>query len=168
MICYLLSLFFNTGILIVLIEMNGVIMNVETSCFLLKMILVHCLNVCNNALFAMEWRDFVFFFNRISYPCRYNDMVPRFGINPTELCLIFTLFTAIDFSPGINHFCRKISCTVMLLLCTSLMHSLQTVLASMMEVCDLLHGQTAAKEFCLMGINNSMIKNFRVLFYQMA
>ena len=26
---------------------------------------------------------------RLSYPCRYTDMVPRFGRNPTELCLIF-------------------------------------------------------------------------------
>ena len=26
---------------------------------------------------------------RLAYPCRYTDMVPRFGRNPTELCLIF-------------------------------------------------------------------------------
>ena len=24
---------------------------------------------------------------RLAYPCRYTDMVPRFGRNPTELCL---------------------------------------------------------------------------------
>ena len=27
--------------------------------------------------------------SRLSYPCRYTDMIPRFGRNPTELCLIF-------------------------------------------------------------------------------
>ena len=32
---------------------------------------------------------------RLAYPCRYTDMVPRFGRNPTELCLIFN--TMIDF-----------------------------------------------------------------------
>ena len=26
---------------------------------------------------------------RLAYPCRYTDMVPRFGRNPIELCLIF-------------------------------------------------------------------------------
>ena len=26
---------------------------------------------------------------RLAYPCRYTDMVPRFGRNPTEICLIF-------------------------------------------------------------------------------
>ena len=26
---------------------------------------------------------------RLAYPCRYTDMVPRFGRNPTDLCLIF-------------------------------------------------------------------------------
>ena len=26
---------------------------------------------------------------RLAYPCRYTDMVSRFGRNPTELCLIF-------------------------------------------------------------------------------
>lgn len=26
---------------------------------------------------------------RLAYPCRYTDMVPRFGRNPSELCLIF-------------------------------------------------------------------------------
>ena len=26
---------------------------------------------------------------RLAYPCRYTDMVRRFGRNPTELCLIF-------------------------------------------------------------------------------
>ena len=26
---------------------------------------------------------------RLANPCRYTDMVPRFGRNPTELCLIF-------------------------------------------------------------------------------
>lgn len=26
---------------------------------------------------------------RLAYPCRYTDLVPRFGRNPTELCLIF-------------------------------------------------------------------------------
>ena len=26
---------------------------------------------------------------RLAYPCRYTDMVPHFGRNPTELCLIF-------------------------------------------------------------------------------
>lgn len=26
---------------------------------------------------------------RLAYPCRYTDMAPRFGRNPTELCLIF-------------------------------------------------------------------------------
>ena len=31
----------------------------------------------------------------LAYPCRYTDMVPRFGRNPTELCLIFN--TTIDF-----------------------------------------------------------------------
>ena len=37
---------------------------------------------------------------RLAYPCRYTDMVPRFGRNPTELCLIFN--TMIDFIYG-NH-----------------------------------------------------------------
>ena len=32
---------------------------------------------------------------RLAYPCRYTDMVHRFGRNPTELCLIFN--TMIDF-----------------------------------------------------------------------
>ena len=32
---------------------------------------------------------------RLAYPCRYTDMVPRFGRNPSELCLIFN--TAVDF-----------------------------------------------------------------------
>ena len=26
---------------------------------------------------------------RLAYPCRYTDMVPCFGRNPTEICLIF-------------------------------------------------------------------------------
>jgi hypothetical protein len=26
---------------------------------------------------------------RFAYPCRYSDMVSRFGRNPSELCLIF-------------------------------------------------------------------------------
>ena len=26
---------------------------------------------------------------RLAYPCRYSDMVGRFGRNPTEMCLIF-------------------------------------------------------------------------------
>lgn len=32
---------------------------------------------------------------RLAYPCRYTDMVPRFGENPTELCLIFN--SVLDF-----------------------------------------------------------------------
>ena len=32
---------------------------------------------------------------RLAYPCRYTDMVPRFGRNPTELCLIFN--SVLDF-----------------------------------------------------------------------
>ena len=26
---------------------------------------------------------------RLAYPCRYTDMVSMFGLNPTEICLIF-------------------------------------------------------------------------------
>ena len=33
--------------------------------------------------------DILILFDKHTYPCRYTDMVPRFGRNPTELCLIF-------------------------------------------------------------------------------
>ena len=32
---------------------------------------------------------------KLAYPCRYTDMVPRYGRNPTELCVIFN--TMFDF-----------------------------------------------------------------------
>ena len=38
---------------------------------------------------------------RLSYPCRYTGMVPRFGRNPTELCLIFNRI--VDFTYDNHH-----------------------------------------------------------------
>ena len=38
---------------------------------------------------------------RLAYPCRYTDMVSRFGRNPTELCLIFN--TLLEFLYTTHH-----------------------------------------------------------------
>ena len=49
---------------------------------------------------------------RLSYPCRYTDMVPRFGRNPTELCLIFNSVVDLIYE---NHHHRLRSCDQFLL-----------------------------------------------------
>lgn len=38
---------------------------------------------------------------RLAFPCRFSDMVPRFGRNPSELCLIFN--TVVDFVYDMHH-----------------------------------------------------------------
>ena len=38
---------------------------------------------------------------RLAFPCRFTDMVPRFGRNPTEICLIFN--TVLDFVFTAHH-----------------------------------------------------------------
>ena len=49
--------------------------------------LLECLGIPDNII--CEQRTVCVLLKRLSYPCRYTDMVPRFGRNPTELCLIF-------------------------------------------------------------------------------
>ena len=51
---------------------------------------------------------------RLAYPCRYTDMVPRYGRNPTEICLIFSEMLDLIYT---NHchrleipFCNQVSC----------------------------------------------------------
>ena len=62
--------------------------------------LFHCLRipqqfVCQQRTVCNGMEALCIFLKRLAYPCRYTDMVPRFGRNPTELCIIFN--TVLDF-----------------------------------------------------------------------
>ena len=45
--------------------------------------------VCPQRTICWKIEGLCIFLKRVAYPCRYTDMVPHFGRNPTELCLIF-------------------------------------------------------------------------------
>ena len=45
--------------------------------------------VCSQRSVCEGMEGMCILLKRLAYPCRYTDMVPRFGRNPTELCLIF-------------------------------------------------------------------------------
>ena len=45
--------------------------------------------VCSQRSVCEGMEGLCILLKRLAYPCRYTDMVPRFGRNPTELCLIF-------------------------------------------------------------------------------
>ena len=45
--------------------------------------------VCSQRSTCESVEGLCIFLNRLSYPCRFTDMVPLFGHNPTEICLIF-------------------------------------------------------------------------------
>ena len=72
---------------------------------------------------------------RLAYPCRYTDMVPRFGRNPTELCLIFNEVLDLIYANhrhrlqnwDLNPFFNLTNCTDMLKLFTFMVHHLQIV-----------------------------------------
>ena len=45
--------------------------------------------VCSQRSVCEGMEGLCILLKRLAYPSRYTDMVPRFGRNPTELCLIF-------------------------------------------------------------------------------
>lgn len=45
--------------------------------------------VCSQRTICSGIEGLCILLKRLAYPCRYTDLVPRFGRNPTELCLIF-------------------------------------------------------------------------------
>ena len=51
--------------------------------------------VCSQRTICDAMEGMCILLKRLAYPCRYTDMVPRFGRNPTELCLIFN--SGLDF-----------------------------------------------------------------------
>ena len=51
--------------------------------------------VCSQRTVCDAMEGMCILLRRLAYPCRYTDMVPRFGRNPTELCLIFN--SVLDF-----------------------------------------------------------------------
>lgn len=51
--------------------------------------------VCSRRTVCDAMEGMCILLKRLAYPCRYTDMVPHFGRNPTELCLI--LNSVLDF-----------------------------------------------------------------------
>ena len=51
--------------------------------------------VCSQRTVCSKLEGLCILLKRLAFPCRYTDMVSRFGRNPTELCLIFN--TVLDF-----------------------------------------------------------------------
>ena len=45
--------------------------------------------VCSQRTVCSGMEGLCILLKRLAFPCRYTDMVLRFGRNPTELCLIF-------------------------------------------------------------------------------
>ena len=45
--------------------------------------------VCSQRTVCSKLEGLCILLKRLAFPCRYTDMVSRFGRNPTELCLIF-------------------------------------------------------------------------------
>lgn len=57
-------------------------------------VLLHALRfpdrfVCSQRTVCSGMEGLCILLKRLAFPCRYTDMVMRFGRNPTELCLIF-------------------------------------------------------------------------------
>ena len=68
--------------------------------------LLHCLQipdriVCQYRTVWCGMQGMCILLKRLSYPCRYTDMVARFGRNPTELYLIFN--TVLDIVYATHH-----------------------------------------------------------------
>ena len=51
--------------------------------------------VCSQRTVCSKLEGLCILLKRLAFPCRYTEMVSRFGRNPTELCLIFN--TVLDF-----------------------------------------------------------------------
>ena len=51
--------------------------------------------VCSQRTVCSKLKGLCILLKRLAFPCRYIDMVSRFGRNPTELCLIFS--TVVEF-----------------------------------------------------------------------
>ena len=45
--------------------------------------------VCSQRTVCGGMEGMCILLKRLAYPCRYTEVVPRFGCNPTEICLIF-------------------------------------------------------------------------------
>ena len=91
---------------------------------------------------------------RLSYPCRYIDMVPRFGRNPTELCLLFNAI--LDHVYASYHHRLESWDQPFLqpdrLLSTKKVHHLRIVLVLLTGLCEVSHDQRNTNASCTMGI----------------
>ena len=96
---------------------------------------------------------------RLAYPCRYTDMVPRCGRNPTELCLIFnevvdfiyTRAIVIAYKTGTEiPSCSLINCIDMQMLFTNRGRHLITVLVLWMALLEVLLVQSIINMSCIM------------------
>ena len=98
--------------------------------------------------------------SRLSYPCRYKDMVPRFGRNPTEnsalfLTLFWTMFTpvtTIALKIGTNLFYSRIGCMATRRLSTKKVHHSRIVLVLLTGLCEVSPDQRNTNASCTMGI----------------
>ena len=57
--------------------------------------------VCSQKTVCSKLEGLCILLKRLAFPCRYIDMVSRFGRNPTELCLIFN--TVLEFVYSSHH-----------------------------------------------------------------
>ena len=57
--------------------------------------------VCSQRTVCSKLEGLCILLKRLAFPCRYIDMVSRFGRNPTELCLIFN--TVLEFVYSWHH-----------------------------------------------------------------
>ena len=57
--------------------------------------------VCSQRTVCSKLEGLCILLKRLAFPCRYIDMVSRFGRNPTELCLIFN--TVLEFLYSSHH-----------------------------------------------------------------
>ena len=113
---------------------------------------------------------------RLAYPCRYTDMVPRFGRNPTELCLslmrCLTLYTraiVIAYKTGTEiPSCSLISCIDTQMLFTNRGRHLITVVVLWMALLEVLLVQSIINVSCIMDTNVFTVKNSKVWLPQMA
>ena len=83
---------------------------------------------------------------RLAYPCRYTDMVPRFGRNRTELCLIVIAYKTGTEIPS----CSLISCIDTQMLFTNRERHLITVLVLWMALLEVLLVQSIINVSCIM------------------
>ena len=82
------------------------IQNVIKTCVSEKMIshnLLNCLSIPEKVVSPQRTSSsglegLCILLKRLAYPCRYADMVSRFGRNPTEICLIFNEMLSLVFS----------------------------------------------------------------------